>query len=213
MRKIDMISTFDDIVKKILSETPVDEIEALWKFYGDHGYTLPGFAKYFQPEKQIRQKLEWVFNFGLSTSQPLIVLDIGTGAGWLPYTLKYFGHDVHLTDAPTSKKYNLCIKLLGMEKEFCLRVSKQESILDVIGFQKYDLISATGICFHRDWIPGDWRFFIDDCFRAIVDGGRLLLRINNEGQRVGYESFLQYLKLADFKPERFDAITWMLYKP
>lgn len=208
----------ETITQQILAKTPVKEVEDLRKVYEDKGYGPRTFVKGLRPEKQIRQKVGWSVHLGLEKLYGLYTLDIGTGAGWFPYILKYLGHNVEMSDIPdgaSSEAYERNINILGMKKTHSFYVRKAQPLPEAITLNKYDLISATGVAFHEKWDKWNWLFFITGCMDIINPDGRLFLQINNTGKaEEGYEGFLDCLSFTDF-PYEYECmgyLTWIIYK-
>jgi len=120
----------------------------------------------------------------LDRAPPLRILDLGAGAGYFLYVCKYFGHEVLGFDTDTEPLFGATTELLGVRRVIG-RVEPQIPLPDL--GQKFDLVTAHRICFHRigkirdglEWSPADWKFFIDDIRSRILEpNGRLLLDFN-----------------------------------
>jgi SAM-dependent methyltransferase len=120
----------------------------------------------------------------LDRAPPLRILDLGAGAGYFLYVCKYFGHDALGFDIDSEPLFNATIELLGVRRVIG-RIEKQAPLPDL--GQKFDLVTAHRICFHRigkvrdklEWSLADWEFFIDDIrTRFLEPNGRLLLDFN-----------------------------------
>jgi SAM-dependent methyltransferase len=120
----------------------------------------------------------------LDRAPPLRILDLGSGAGYFLYVCKFFGHDVLGFDTDREPLFGATTELLGVARVIG-RIERQAPLPNFD--QKFDLITAHRICFHRvgkvregvEWSAADWKFFIDDVrSRLLNDGGRLLLDFN-----------------------------------
>ncbi len=161
-------------------------IEGLGEKYRALGFGGNSFVKYFSVRPQIQEKMEFAVDIlHLHTGKPLRVLDIGAGAGWFAYVMRYFGHDVDLTDLPEEygisiEAYNENLAVLGFKKKWAFKVTRLTPIPYEIG--KYDLITATGAAFHKYWTEQDWHFFLDDLtLKHLNHGGCVFFHINSGG--------------------------------
>src|ERR1700719_3597184 len=120
----------------------------------------------------------------LDRAQPLRILDLGSGAGYFLYVCKHFGHDALGFDTDSEPLFGATTELLGVRRVIG-RIERQTPLPDL--GQKFDLVTAHRICFHRigkvrdgsEWSPADWEFFIADVrARLLGPSGRLLLDFN-----------------------------------
>ena len=120
----------------------------------------------------------------ISTKNPVSVLDIGTGMGYLPYILKHNGYDVTCFDmAGCAEIFNKSCEILGIKK-IDFTIKKCENIMKFN--KKFDIINATLLCFnqHREtdfWLKDEWSFFLNDIYNnQLNDNGILYLGFNSE---------------------------------
>ena len=122
----------------------------------------------------------------LDRTRPLRILDLGCGAGYFLYVCKYFGHEVFGLDTDEEPLFRATTALLNVPRVIA-RIEPQTSLPDL--GQKFDLVTAHRICFHRigrmrdgdfrEWTTADWEFFITDIRgRFLNKNGRLLLDFN-----------------------------------
>lgn len=184
--------------------------------YVNRGFDSHSFVKYFMAVPQIREKVTWAVEYldldrpfyptaPNGAEQKLSVLDIGTGMGWLPYVAKYFGHRVILTDLPLTygesiEGYDDGLKALGLVRAHEFPVRRQTR-LPINEGDKFDLITATGIAWHKNWAPEDWVFFLSDLyFHCLYKAGRIFLQLNDTGKVAGGFQALKTLDIASVLP-------------
>src|SRR5947207_12144381 len=112
------------------------------------------------------------------------IVDLGCGAGYFLYVCKVFGHDVLGFDTDIEPLFRATTALLDVPRVIG-RIERQTPLPDL--GQKFDLVTAHRICFHRigrvydgvEWSLADWEFFITDIrTRFLNENGRLLLDFN-----------------------------------
>jgi SAM-dependent methyltransferase len=120
----------------------------------------------------------------LDRADPLRILDLGSGAGYFLYVCKHFGHDALGFDTDSEPLFGATTELLGVRRVIG-RIERQKPLPDLN--QKFDLVTAHRICFHRigkvrdgvEWSPADWEFLVTDIrSRFLEPNGRLLLDFN-----------------------------------
>jgi SAM-dependent methyltransferase len=122
----------------------------------------------------------------LDRTPPLRILDLGCGAGYFLYVCKFFGHDALGLDTDDEPLFGGIIELLNVSR-IIARIERQVPLPDL--GEKFDLITAHRICFHRigrahdgdfdEWTPAEWKFLISDIRnRLLKPNGRLLLDFN-----------------------------------
>ena len=122
----------------------------------------------------------------LDRAPPTRILDLGCGAGYFLFICRYFGHDALGFDTDDDPMFGAALALLNVPRVIG-RIERQTPLPDL--GQKFDLVAAHRICFHRlgrrddgefnEWTPADWEFFINDIrSRFLKPGGRLLLDFN-----------------------------------
>ena len=120
----------------------------------------------------------------LDRAPPLTILDLGSGAGYFLYVCKSFGHDVLGFDTDDDPLFRATTELLSVPRVIG-RIQRQTPLPDL--GEKFDLVTAHRICFHRigkvrdgvEWSTADWKYFIDDIrSRFLNENGRLLLDFN-----------------------------------
>src|SRR5579864_1132375 len=120
----------------------------------------------------------------LDRARPLRILDLGSGAGYFLYVCKFFGHRVLGFDTDNEPLFRATSKLLDVQRVIG-RIERQTLLPNF--HQRFDLVTAHRICFHRigkardglEWSSADWEFFISDVrSHLLADHGRLLLDFN-----------------------------------
>jgi SAM-dependent methyltransferase len=122
----------------------------------------------------------------LDRTPPLRILDLGCGPGYFLYISQLFGHSGIGLDTPDEPLFEGLTQLLNVQRVIT-RIQPQVPLPDF--GQKFDLITAHRVCFHRierigehewkEWSPGDWQFFINDIrARFLNPRGRLFLEFN-----------------------------------
>ena len=122
----------------------------------------------------------------LDRAAPLRILDLGCGAGYFLYVCKFLGHLGIGLDTGDDPFFGALMNHFGLERVIT-RILPGVPLPDFA--EKYDLITAHRICFHRvmrradgdwnEWIAADWKFFINDVrARLLKPEGRLLLDFN-----------------------------------
>src|SRR5437016_6845066 len=120
----------------------------------------------------------------LDRSPSMRIVDLVCGAGYFLYVCKFFGHHVLGLDTDNEPLFRATTELLEVQRVIG-RIERQTPLPDL--HQKFDLVTAHRICFHRigrvrdgvEWSPADWQFFIDDIrARVLSENGRFLLDFN-----------------------------------
>lgn len=122
----------------------------------------------------------------LDRSRPLDILDLGCGPGYFLYFCQYFGHKGVGLDPDDEPFFRGTTQLFGVRRVIA-RIHAQTPLPDL--GKKFDLVTGHRVCFHRiardnkgewqEWMPDDWRFFINDVrTRFLKPEGRLLLEFN-----------------------------------
>ncbi len=132
----------------------------------------------------IEINIERAQDLWLDRAPPMRIVDFGCGAGYFLYVCKYFGHQVLGFDTNNEPLFRATTALLDVPRVIG-RIERQTPLPDLR--QKFDLVTAHRICFHRigrvrdgvEWSPADWEFFINDIrTRLLNENGRLLLDFN-----------------------------------
>src|SRR5437763_10952667 len=132
----------------------------------------------------IQINIERAQDLWLDRAPPMHILDLGCGAGYFLYVCKFFGHHVLGLDTDNEPLFRATTELLEVQRVIG-RIARQTPLPDL--HQKFDLVTAHRICFHRigrvrdgvEWSPADWEFFFNDIrTRFLNENGRLLLDFN-----------------------------------
>jgi SAM-dependent methyltransferase len=122
----------------------------------------------------------------LDRAAPMRILDLGCGAGYFLYVCKFLGHCGIGLDTGDDPFFGALINYFGLHRVIT-RIIPRIPLPDFA--EKYDLITAHRICFHRitrlpngnwnEWTPADWKFFLDDARTRLLNAkGRILLDFN-----------------------------------
>ena len=115
---------------------------------------------------------------------PSLVLDIGTGMGFLPFIFNQNGHSAYSIDQANGDKiFTKSIEILGVKRrEFTV---KKFINLITLG-HKFNVINASLICFNQHgkedlWQRNEWLYFLKDMYEnQLADEGVLYLGFNAE---------------------------------
>lgn len=176
---------------------------------GDVPDAGPSPLKYLDAERWIRVCARRAVALDLDRTTGLRVLDLGTGAGYFPLVCRELGHHVEATDWSQRE---------GIYREITAAIGVWAQDVDVVPFVPlrvvtdatahpvFDLITAYMVTFNDHasdpWGVDEWSFFLDDCMRRLMPGGRLVLEVNRELDGKCYSS-----KLAALFRARGAAIT------
>lgn len=174
---------FQDTVRKTLDWEARDKLASGLGKLGSE-------SKYLATEKWLERKFHAAIFLNLHRSEPLDILDIGTGGGHFPFVAQYFGHRVWAIDIPGIPLYDALCEWIGVRKQpFKVEAGKP---LPDLG-QRFDLVTAYMLAFNTKadgtlFTVDDWSWFLDDVRdNQLKPGGRLLLKMirqrNHEGPK------------------------------
>lgn len=139
--------------------------------------------RYFEGpiEKWIREKLGACYWMGISDqSSKKRIIDLGTGAGWMVYLCKQFGHESYGTDIQRRPEYEEGYKFLGINNNVSGDLVYINKKLTIKG--KFDYITSFRSFIGqkpRAWEKNEWKFFLSDCRDHLNDGGHVYLSCNS----------------------------------
>jgi SAM-dependent methyltransferase len=173
--------TVEQITERALASLRRHRLDEVVKRYDQPATRGPDPTKYLDAERWIAVCAQRAFDLGLDLCAGMRVLDLGTGAGYFPLVCQALGHACTATDwSRRDPLYREVTAAIGIEVRD-LDVAPHRPLAIDPGF---DLIAAFMVTFngHRiaPWGIAEWRFFVDDCMRLLVDGGRLVLELNRE---------------------------------
>lgn len=154
--------------------------------------------RYFEGpiEKWIREKLGACYWMGINEHTPKKrIIDLGTGAGWMVYLCKRFGHEAYGTDIQRRPEYQEGYNFLGIEDNISGDLVYIKKKMTIKG--KFDYITTFRSFIGqkpRAWDKDEWKFFFEDCFDHLNDGGYLYLSCNS-GSKM--DSRFKHLSLSD----------------
>jgi SAM-dependent methyltransferase len=123
------------------------------------------------------------YRLGLHSSQPLSVLDVGTGVGYFPFICEHYGHSAIAIDRDGNRVFEDVTRWLGVDRRSC--EIKAGTALPQLG-KRFDLVTAFMVNFDRfsergyaPWGVSEWEFFLKDIVENhLRSGGRLVLQLN-----------------------------------
>ena len=139
-------------------------------------------------EKWIREKLGACYWMGINNQKTKKrIIDLGTGAGWMVYLCKQFGHESYGTDIQRRPEYEEGYKFLGIENNISGDLVYINKKLTIEG--KYDFITSFRSFIGqkpRAWEKDEWKFFLSDCRDHLNDGGHIYLSCNSGSKLDSY---------------------------
>jgi len=169
------------LVGGIIKDIDLDAFSVFQNSYCNADPRPHGYSKYLDIRYWMAESLMRYLYYGLDRSQPLRILDIGTGCGYFPYICTKFGHQAMAVDLDEVPMYNEIIRFLKVNR-LTLCVEKFKPFPDF--GMKFDLITAFMIKFNchyssAQWGVDEWKFLLDD-FRAnhLTEDGKVILHFN-----------------------------------
>lgn len=143
--------------------------------------------KYIDPIHWFRSKLIAATKIELDKSEPLEILDIGTGCGHFPMIARFFGHNVLGVDMPLKPStpgesthfYNEICDIYGVRKQDL----KIEPFTPFEFDQKFDLVTAFMAAFNmmpnrQPYTIEAWQFFFKNLHEKVLNpGGRVMFTL------------------------------------
>ena len=146
--------------------------------------------RYFEGpiEKWIREKLGACYWMGIDNQKTKKrIIDLGTGAGWMVYLCKRFGHEAYGTDIQRRLEYQEGYKFLGIENNVSGDLVHIQKKMTIKG--KFDFITSFRSFIGqkpRAWEKDEWKFFLSDCRDHLNDGGHIYLSCNSGSKLDSY---------------------------
>lgn len=176
-----------------------------------HKVDDPGiaFQKFLDTDRWVYENMRRVYFLGLNkANNKMIILDVGTGAGYFPFICNYYGHRAEALDVPDNEMYNQIIRELGITRY--TQTIKAYEDLDVNN--QYDLITGFMICFNNHktpdvWHIQEWDYFLKSvCKKNLRPGGNIFVSFNaeNEEEPVSKE-LLDYFVLNNGELKNLDV--------
>lgn len=169
------------LTARVLRSVDDKRLDAVRATYDDGTRSGPSPTKYVDAARWIHVCARRAVALDLDLCSGLHVLDIGTGAGYLPLVCRELGHHVTATD---------CADRADVLRALAEVVDVDVLDADVRPFTAmqpratYDLIASYMVEFnghrHRPWGRAEWQFFITDALSMLASGGRLVLELNAE---------------------------------
>ena len=125
-------------------------------------------GKYTKHNWYIFESIIRVLTLKLHKNKAKNILDIGSGAGYFGYVVKFFGHSYTGLDIPTNDFYACTNKTYN--NSIITRTISPKSEVDLPESNGFDLITSFSITFNRKyvenraiyWSESDWDFFLKD---------------------------------------------------
>lgn len=123
-----------------------------------------------------------IYELGLDRGPKRALLDIGTGAGYVPYLSARFGHSALAADLNDSVVFNEMIEFLGVDR----RTWRVEPFQPAPDFgRRFDLVTGFAVDFDTSgcsgedrWLRPQWKYFLEDLARNHMDpAGRMVFAI------------------------------------
>lgn len=173
-----------EVIKKTLEyeqEVDLEKFKSIFnKFHNDTGKV--GYSKYLDLPCHLSRSIYNAKRLGLFQSKKLKVLDIGTGAGYFPFTLRHIGHEAFAIDMDSTQMYNEMRDLLSVT----WTPYEIKPLQKIEGINKrFDLITSFQILYDRSnaegfWTEREWAYFIDNIKSNLLEeSGKIFLQLNS----------------------------------
>lgn len=165
--------------------------------------------KYLDASFEVKRKMQLISELGLdhSATKPKKIFDISTGAGWLPWLLKHYGHEIEYTD--NLREPNHINKLIRRElgltdcRDFAyerVKKSKHEWQWKPIQIpDDTDIVFAMAVQPHSLFTPMQIKLVINNILSQIDPGGYFYFLINtgtgSESLDIVAENYINALKI------------------
>ena len=147
-----------------------------------HSVTTDDYSwvRYLYPESHMLREVFRVAKYGLAASEPLRILDLGTGAGYFPYVCRHYGHNCVGVDVE-EELFGAVAAVLGVDRRIWT-VTPQ--MIDAPIDRRFDLVTAFQVAFDNivnqadpdPWTQESWELFIRRLEEDFVEpGGRIVL--------------------------------------
>ena len=161
-------------VEKIVESVDLNKANELKRKY------LPtesfDFYKYLDAEICLYDACIRAEETGLDKLTGKRVLDLGCGAGYIPYVYKHFGHVVVGVDARNDPFYIDMAKLLGIDYHV-LNIKRKTPAC--CGLGRFDYVTAHAVTFDEHWCSDDYIYFLNDVSKNILNpSGKLFMSLN-----------------------------------
>jgi SAM-dependent methyltransferase len=167
-------------------------------------------AKYASPDFWLLLNTERSARLGLHACSGLRILDIGCGPGFFMAAARALGHQCYGIDAPEplltpveGQVYATLLDSLNC-RPYVTPLLIERFVPLPFRDCPYDLITAFWICFNRhrqadEWGVEEWRFFVEDGWRCLREGGRIVLELNENHERFDELCYYDSSTLAYFR--------------
>jgi SAM-dependent methyltransferase len=152
------------------------------------GSGAPRINRFSDVDHWLKINTERAQDLWLDRSPPLRILDLGCGPGYFLYVCQQLGHEGLGIDIDEQPLFRETTALLGVRRVIH-RIEAQTPLPDL--GEKFDLVSGHRVCFQKtvrwgtgpgewhEWDSDDWKFFLDDVRRNVLNpDGRILLDFN-----------------------------------
>ncbi len=187
------------LCKTYLAEKTVD-YQSFLKIYNrfKNQKKMESFLKYFDLPCHLARAFYYSKELNLYNNKCLSILDLGSGAGYFPYAVKFLGHECLALDKNDNVLYNSMRSILNVDTTY--QTIKPLSSIK-LKEKKFDLITSFQILFdsHKKkmWNEEYWKYFIYMLMKKFLKpGGRIFLQMNT----IKANDLIQYKKnITSFK--------------
>ncbi|MEO6846090.1 MAG: methyltransferase domain-containing protein [Chthoniobacterales bacterium] len=165
--------------KRFLEQIDPVELARIQKAYDQPG-EASNWRKYTDVNVFLKMNIHRVQELALDKSEPLHILDIGSGAGYFLFVCRVLGHTGYGLDLREPELYEEMFRLFGL-KRGVHRVENFQPLPEMDA--KYDLITAFSIVFNNHskatpWGTEEWDYFLKNADSHLKPGGRIFLNLN-----------------------------------
>ena len=204
--------------ESLLEKTNLEDFRKMQKKYlvEDVSHTYRSFLKFLHPTHYFESKINLACLVGLEDSEPLRILDIGSGAGHFLSIAEFFGHkaigldlaDEVLKKGDVEHPYRALCGVFGVKREFG-RIEPTGKIPEIKS-GPFDLITAFLPAFNihqnRDpWDEETWEvFFRDVSEKWLPDGGRVFFQFTTG--KMDEKSWLYFREKSDWMDKKSNQV-------
>jgi SAM-dependent methyltransferase len=158
--------------EELLSKTDLKGAMAISE---KHQKTCANFlSKYLNVEEWLFDGLKRVAETVNDEKRPLKILDIGTGAGYVPFICSLLGHEVIALDNSVEPFFIEMANFLGIDRRIY-----NISPIETLPFGRFDYVMGHNVTFDYRWIAEDYEAFLTSLVKNnFAEGGRAFFSFN-----------------------------------